>query len=88
MKVISAAIAAAVLSETAATEVEAATETDMTATVRRKPTVIEEEATTQTGADKTMATVTTSEELNKANGPIITNNNMTDRMVITSRLLL
>lgn len=88
MKVISAAIAAAVLSETAATEVEAATETDMTATARRKPTVIEDEATTPTGEDKTTATVTTSEEINKANGPIITNNNMTDRMAITSHLLL
>ena len=83
----SAAIVAAVLNETAATEVEAGTETDMTATARRKPTVIEDEATTPTGDDKTTATVTTSEELNKANGPI-TNNNMTDRMAITSHLLL
>jgi len=44
MNVISAAIVAAVLNETAATEVEAGTETDMTATARRKPTVIEDEA--------------------------------------------
>ena len=93
----SAAIAAAAHngSETVATEVEAATETGMTvtATVRKKLTVEEEEDTTPTGdhTDKMKTTVTTTitvEDIhNKANGPIITNNNMTDRMAITSHLL-
>lgn len=80
-KITSAAIEAAVHSETAAV----ATETEMTATVRRKHTAVEEGATT--GVDKMKDIVTTSVELNKANGPIITNNNMTARMAITSHLL-